>query len=59
MAKKKKANTLVRLISTGEKTVVVDGETVKKKTGYFYVLKKNPRLEKKTYRKYDPVIAIM
>jgi large subunit ribosomal protein L33 len=36
---------LIRLVSTAD-------------TGYFYVIKKNPRnqTEKMTFRKYDPVV---
>ena len=47
----KKNTILVRLVSTAVKA---DG----KKTGFFYIKKKNPRqqTEKMNFMKYDPVV---
>ena len=45
----KSKRVLIRLNSTGQHP---DG----RKTGYFYTTQKNPKTEKKIWRKYDPVL---
>ncbi|MBI1308258.1 MAG: 50S ribosomal protein L33 [Proteobacteria bacterium] len=54
MASKKRNSILIKLVSTATKE---DG----RKTGFFYVTRKNPRSlntgqEKLQFRKYDPVV---
>lgn len=59
MAKKSsKGNIKIRLNSTATYDVEVNGVTVKKKTGFFYVTKKNVKNtpEKLVVKKYDPKV---
>lgn len=60
-SKKKKNNNLVKMVSTALKTVVCPktGAKIEKKTGTFYVTKKNPKglkaATKLEFKKFDPV----
>ncbi len=51
----KKNTILIKLVSTAKK-IGADGK--EKLTGYFYVIKKNPKkqVEKLSFMKYDPIV---